>query len=168
MDEYSCKSTTKSRKHNKMDVDGDGDDGVAAVDDEDDAQASNDPSSSEDRRPSASSPSRSLPKVRFLRVSVSTNVGSQIRLHRVKLFDEAKAVPPGTGGQYGWAPVVSMHVNTLEHLILIVFSGFSSKCINNCLEGFNGLQLAYLCPKVIAPIDLSINSFNSRILVKQT
>ena len=40
IDEYSCKSTTKSRKYNKMDVDGDGDngdDGDAAVDDEDDA-----------------------------------------------------------------------------------------------------------------------------------
>ena len=49
-----------------MDVDGDGDAGDAAVDDEDDAQASNDPSSSEDRCPSTSFPSRSLPEVRFL------------------------------------------------------------------------------------------------------
>ena len=49
MNEYLCKSTTKSRKYNKMDVNGDGDVGDAAVDDEDDAQASNDPNSGEDR-----------------------------------------------------------------------------------------------------------------------
>ena len=89
MNEYLCKSTTKSRKYNKMDVNGDGDDGDAAVDDEDDAQASNDLRSGEDRCPSASSPSRSLPEVRFLRVLVSTNIRSQIRLHGVKLFDKA-------------------------------------------------------------------------------
>ena len=53
--------------------------------------------------PSASSPSRSLPEVRFLRVVVSLNVGSQIHLRVVKLFDEAEAVPHGTGVRYGWA-----------------------------------------------------------------
>ena len=105
-----------------MDVDGDGDDGDAAVDDEDDAQASNDPSSSEDRCPSASSPSRSLPEVRFLRVLVSTNVGSQILLHGVKLFDEAMSVAGGTAGRYGRAPAVPMVVNTAEPLYLYVFS----------------------------------------------
>ena len=48
--------------------------------------------------PSASSPSRSLPEVRYLRVMVSLNVGSQILLRVVKVFDEAEVVAGRTGG----------------------------------------------------------------------
>jgi hypothetical protein len=79
MIEYLFKFTTKLRKYHKMnlnDGDGDGDGGDAAVDDGDDAQIPKNPSSGEDRCPSARSPSRSLLEVRFLRVLVSTNVGS--------------------------------------------------------------------------------------------
>jgi hypothetical protein len=46
--------------------------------------------------PYASSPSRSLPEVRFLRLLVSLNVESQIRLRVVKIFDESELVPHGT------------------------------------------------------------------------
>ena len=78
MHEYLFKSTKMFRKYNKINADGDDDDvddGDAAIDGEDDAQASNDLSSSEDQCPSPSSPSRSLLEVKFLRVLVSTNVG---------------------------------------------------------------------------------------------
>jgi hypothetical protein len=49
--------------------------------DGDDAQASNDPSGNDDRCLSASSPSKSLLEVSYLRVLVSLNVGSPICLH---------------------------------------------------------------------------------------
>jgi hypothetical protein len=44
--------------------------------------------------PSASSPSGSLPEVRFSRVLVSLCVGSLIRLRAVKVFDEADLPTP--------------------------------------------------------------------------
>jgi hypothetical protein len=56
----------RSRDCNKMITNGDEDDGDVVVDDGDDAQSSLDPDGGEDRCPSASSPSRSLPKVRFV------------------------------------------------------------------------------------------------------
>ena len=72
------------------DVDGiDGDDGDAAVDDDDRClglhtrrRMKMDPSW-------ASSPSRSLPKVRFLRLLVSLYVVSLIQLHGARLFEAA-------------------------------------------------------------------------------
>jgi hypothetical protein len=70
-----------------MNTNGDEDDGDAVIGDGDDAQSSLDPNGGEDWCPSASPPSRSLPEVRFLRVLVSTNVGSLICLHGVKVFD---------------------------------------------------------------------------------
>jgi hypothetical protein len=80
------------------------DDGVdAAGGDGDDAQASLDLSDNDDRCPSASCPSRSLPEVRFLQFLVSTNFGSAICLHGVKLFEETKAVEGRTTAPYGWA-----------------------------------------------------------------
>jgi hypothetical protein len=50
--------------------------------------------------PSASSPSRSLPKVRFLRFLVALDVKSQIHLCIVKVFDEMESVPHGTDARY--------------------------------------------------------------------
>jgi hypothetical protein len=70
-------------------------------DDEDDSQASNDPSSGDDRCPCASSPYRSFLEVSFLRVPVSINVGYQIRLYRVKVFNEAVSVACGMATWYG-------------------------------------------------------------------
>jgi hypothetical protein len=60
--------------------------------------------------PSASSPSGSLPEVRFRKFLVSLCVGSQIRLHRVEVFDEANQPTPDmvtdTGGLYSyWYPL---------------------------------------------------------------
>jgi hypothetical protein len=60
-----------SRKYKMMNTnDGDdvGDGGNVAVDDEDDFQSSKDSSGSEDRCPSANSPSRSLSEVRFFKL----------------------------------------------------------------------------------------------------
>jgi hypothetical protein len=54
-----------------------------------------DPDGGEYRCPSASSPSRSIPEVRFLRVLVSMNIGSLIR---VKVFDQAVSASHGTAG----------------------------------------------------------------------
>jgi hypothetical protein len=51
--------------------------------------------------PSASSSSRSLPGVRFMRFLVALNVGSQIRIRMVNVFDEAESVPHGMGAWYG-------------------------------------------------------------------
>jgi hypothetical protein len=45
--------------------------------------------------PYASSPSRSLPEVRFVRLLVALNVESQIHLRVVKVFDESESVPHG-------------------------------------------------------------------------
>jgi hypothetical protein len=90
-----------SRKYNKLNTnDGydNGDGGDKAVNDRDGAQASNNPSCGRKRCPYASFPSRSLPKVRFLRVLASLNVGSQICLYGVKVFDEAVSVAPGMVG----------------------------------------------------------------------
>ena len=53
---------------------------------------------------------------------MSTNIGSQIRLHGVKLFDEAMSVAGGTAGRYGRAPAILVLVKGSEHLVLIVFS----------------------------------------------
>jgi hypothetical protein len=48
-------------------------------------------------------------EVSFLLVVVSLNVGSEIRLRLVKLFDEAEAVPYGTGARYRQAlPVLTI------------------------------------------------------------
>jgi hypothetical protein len=47
--------------------------------------------------PSASSPSGSLPEVRFCEFLVSLCVGSHIRLHGVEVFDEAEPPTPDTG-----------------------------------------------------------------------
>jgi hypothetical protein len=64
---YSCLNPQlESRDYNNMNKIGDGDDGDVVFDDGDDAQSSLDPDGREDRCPSASSPSRSLSKVRFL------------------------------------------------------------------------------------------------------
>jgi hypothetical protein len=89
-----------------MNTNGDGDDGDAAVGDGNDAQSSLDTDGSEDRCPSASSPLRSLPGVRFLRVLVSTNVESLIRLHGVKVFDLTVRLTHWTVGMrpYQWSP----------------------------------------------------------------
>ena len=90
--------------------------------------------------PSASSPSRSLPEVRFLRVVVSLNVGSQIRLRVVKLFDEAEAVPHGTGGWYGRALPIPTVVKP---------SGVSSRvassprCVENHLDDFYHFKISF-------------------------
>jgi hypothetical protein len=77
-------STTWIKDYNKMSTNGDGYDGDAVIDDGNDAQSSLHPEGGKDQCPSASSPSRSLPEVRFLQVIVSTKVESLIRLHWVK------------------------------------------------------------------------------------
>jgi hypothetical protein len=66
---------------------------------DDDAFASNDLCSNK-YYASASSPSRSLSKVRFLRVLVYLNGGSKIHPRAVKLFDEAEEVLHGMGSRY--------------------------------------------------------------------
>ena len=53
---------------------------------------------------------------------MSLNVGSQIRLHRVKVFDEAATMACGMAGRSGRAPAVPMVVKASEHLSGIVFS----------------------------------------------
>jgi hypothetical protein len=90
----------ESRDYNKMNTNGDGDDEDVVVGDGNDAQSSLDPDCGECRCPSVSSPSRSLLELRFLRVLVSMNVGSLIRLYRVRVFDQAVHMTHGTrGGQ---------------------------------------------------------------------
>jgi hypothetical protein len=51
--------------------------------------------------PSSSSPSRSLPEVRFRKFLVSLFVGYLIRLHEVEVFYEAKPPTPDTGRDTG-------------------------------------------------------------------
>jgi hypothetical protein len=60
----------------------------------------------EDWCPSASSPSRSLPEVRYLRVMAFANVRSLICLHGVKVFDQVERPTHGTAGSYGRAVAV--------------------------------------------------------------
>jgi hypothetical protein len=89
------RSTPKYKKYNKMCRIA-GDHGVDAANvDGDDAKNLLDPSSAEDWRSSANSPSRSLLEVRFLRFLVSTNVRYLFCLHKVKLFEKTC-----TGGWY--------------------------------------------------------------------
>ena len=83
----------------------------------------------------------------------------------MKLLEEAAAMPGGTVGWYGHAPPVLGRVEALGGCHRL---GSGPRCVDNCLEGFNGLQLSYLCPKMTSPIDYLISSFNSEILVKQT
>jgi hypothetical protein len=112
MDGNLCKSTIKSRK---IQQDGDGMEMKVMTmkmqwcDDGDDAQTSTDPSGNDDRCPSDCFPSSSLPEVSFLRILVSLNVGSQIRLHGLRVFDQA--VPRA----YHWSP---------KHILLGSFAGF--------------------------------------------
>jgi hypothetical protein len=54
------------------------------------------------------STSRSLPKVRFPRVLLSTNVEFLIRLHGVRVFDKAACLTHGTAAPYGWAAAVQV------------------------------------------------------------
>jgi hypothetical protein len=64
---YTCSNPKiESKDYNKKNTNVDGDDGEAAIGVRDDAQSSLDSDGGEDRCPSASSPSRSLPGVRFL------------------------------------------------------------------------------------------------------
>jgi hypothetical protein len=114
----------KLRNYNKMNTnfgDDNGDDGDAAVNDGDDAQASKDFSGGgEDRCPSTSSSSRVL---------VSTNVKTMICLHGVKLFDEAVLMVHGMAGRYGQVPAVQMPVKTSVASFL---DWFSLRCKNKC------------------------------------
>jgi hypothetical protein len=89
-----------------MNTNSDADDGDAVMGDGDDAQSSLDLDGGEDRCPSASSPSRTLPDVRFLRVLVSSSVVSLIRLHEVKVFDKVAHLTHGTTRPYGRAAAV--------------------------------------------------------------
>jgi hypothetical protein len=59
---------------------------------------------------------------------VSTNVGSLICLHRVKVLDEAASVAHGMDGSYGQGPIVPMVVKPPKHLILTAFSMVPPKC----------------------------------------
>ena len=64
------------------------------------ALASNDPSSGDDGSLLASSPSGSLPEVRFRGFLVALCLASQIRLHEVNIFDEAVLMTGGTARRY--------------------------------------------------------------------
>ena len=81
--------------------------------------------------------------MRILRVMVSLNVGSQIHLRVVKLFDEAEAVPHGMGAQYGWDLPVPTVVKPSG-----VSSRFASspRCVENHLDDFYHFKISYLCP----------------------
>jgi hypothetical protein len=114
----------ESRDYNNMNTNGDGDDG-AMIDDGDDTQSSFDPDGGEDQCPSTSSPSSSLLEVRFLQVLVSTNVGSLIRLHRVKVFDQVWPVGP-----YSRAASVPVIVKAS---VARLFDWLPPKCKNNCI-----------------------------------
>jgi hypothetical protein len=65
-----------------------------------DALASNDPSSGDAGSLSASSPSGSLPEVRFRCVLVSLCLAPQNRIHGVNKFDEAMSMTVGTVRRY--------------------------------------------------------------------
>ena len=93
--------------------------------------------------PSASSPSRSLLELRFLRFLVALNVRSQIRLRVVKVFDEADSMPHGTGTWYWWAlpiPVVVKVTGASSRIAL------SPRCVENHLKYFYHFKISYLCP----------------------
>jgi hypothetical protein len=111
-------STPKYKKFNKTwIVDNDG--GLGAADgDGGDAQASLDPSRGEDQCPSASSPSKSLPEVGYLRFLVSTSVRSILGLNGVKLFEEANEVEGRTTTPYGRAPPVPVVVELSDCFVL--------------------------------------------------
>ena len=66
-----------------------------------DALASNDPSSGDDGSLLASSPSGSLPEVRFRCFLLAQCLASQIRLHGVNIFDEVMSTTGGTVRRYG-------------------------------------------------------------------
>jgi hypothetical protein len=60
-----------------------------------------------------------------------------------KLFDEAEAVPHGTGTWYGQALPVPMVVKP-SGLASSIAS--SSRCVENQLYNFCNFKLSYLCP----------------------
>jgi hypothetical protein len=64
--------------------------------------------------PFASFPSRSLSDVRFLRFLVALDVGSQICLCGMKVFDDQDNVPHGTGAWYEWAVPVLAVIKPME------------------------------------------------------
>ena len=89
---------TRVWNYNEMDEgngDGDGDD---AGDDEDRCPSLQDLSGGGDGCPSASSPSRSLPEVRFRCFLGAMDVWLLIRSHGVKVFDETDPWNTGTAG----------------------------------------------------------------------
>jgi hypothetical protein len=103
---YTCLNPQlESSDYSKMNTNGDGDEVVGDVDD---TQSSLDPDGGEDPCPSASSPSRSFSKVRFLRVLLSTNVEYLIRLYLMKVFDKVVRLTHATAGRYGQAMTVPL------------------------------------------------------------
>jgi hypothetical protein len=92
--------------------------------------------------PSASSQSRSLPKVCFLRFLVALNVGSQIRL-RVVNVDGLELVPHGTGAWYGQALPVPAVVKPSG---VASRDALSPMCVENHLNDFYHFKISYLCP----------------------
>jgi hypothetical protein len=89
-------------------------------------------------------------------VVVSLNVISQTLLREVKLFDEARRLPHGTGTSYGQAPPVAMVVNPSE---VPTRFAFSPRCMANYLDNFYHFKISYFMSNMIAPNDMFINTF---------
>jgi hypothetical protein len=117
--------------------DGYEDDRDAAVDHGDDAQASKDSDDGEDWCPSATSPSRSLPKVRFMEILVSMNVRYVIHLHGVKVFNEAVLTAYGTSRRYEQALAILIPIKSSDASFLDCFLGGSRIIIIKALMAFN-------------------------------
>jgi hypothetical protein len=88
-----------------------------------------DPDGGEDEGHSASSQSRSLLEVRFLRVLVSTNVGYLIHLHGVKVFDKAVRLTHGMDRPYGRTAAIPV---VTKASVVWLFAWFLPQCENNC------------------------------------
>jgi len=103
--------------------------------------------------PSASSPSRSLPEVRFLRFLESLLCSPSIHLHRSASFEAADPMPPGTTARYDrglGAPVVPCQGKAVW---LQVAQGTCPACLKSRLEGFYCVRMMYLLPKMDSLID---------------
>jgi hypothetical protein len=103
--------------------------------------------------PSASSPSRSLPEVRFLRFLVSLGVWSLIHSHRVEVFEAEIPMPPGTTARYDrgrMSPVVPCRVRSVWPQL---DCRTCPVCLDLRLEGFYGVRMTYLLPNMVSPID---------------
>jgi hypothetical protein len=90
---------------------------------------------------------------------VALNVGSQIRIRMVKVFDEAESVPHGMGAWYGQVLPEPEVIKTSKVDSRIALS---PKCVENHLNEFYDIKISYYCS--IGKLQMRCSSIRSKIL----